>query len=43
VVEAASTRDVSVRVLLLHDPALMREARANGNTFFPWRKRPIRK
>jgi hypothetical protein len=43
VLEAASTRDVSVRVLLLHDPALMREARANGTTFFPWRKRPIRK
>ena len=43
VIKAASAREVSVRVLHLSDPAVMREARANGNTFFPWRKRPNRK
>ena len=40
---AASGRSATVRVLMLHEPALMREARAHGNTFFPWRKRPGRK
>ncbi|HMI91129.1 MAG TPA: SseB family protein [Polyangiales bacterium] len=43
VMTAASAREVSLRVLLLKDPAVMRDARAQGNTFFPWRKRPNRK
>jgi hypothetical protein len=43
IAKAAAARRVSLRVLLLTEPALMREARSNGNTFFPWRKRPARK
>jgi hypothetical protein len=43
IMKAAAARRVSLRVLLLSEPALMREARASGNTFFPWRKRPGRK
>lgn len=43
IMKAAAARRVSLRVLLLTEPGLMREARASGNTFFPWRKRPGRK
>ena len=43
VLKAARARNASVRVVMLNEPALMREARAHGNTFFPWRKRPPRK
>jgi hypothetical protein len=43
ILKAAAARRVSLRVLLLNEPAQMREARTNGNTFFPWRKRPVRK
>jgi hypothetical protein len=43
ILKAAAARRVSLRVQLLNEPAQMREARSNGNTFFPWRKRPARK
>jgi hypothetical protein len=43
ILKAAGARRTSVRVLVLTEPALMRQARASGNTFFPWRKRPPRK
>ena len=40
---AAKARGAELRVLILSDAALMREARTHGAAFYPWRKRPGRK
>jgi len=42
-IKVADKRGVQLRVQLLTDAGLMREARKHGNTFFPWKKRPVRK
>jgi hypothetical protein len=43
VVELATEQGAAVRVLVLTDPSRMREARNQGNVFFPWRKRAAKK
>jgi hypothetical protein len=40
---AGESRNTALSVLLLIDPQQMREARAQGSAFFPWRKRPAPK
>ncbi len=42
VAEAAAKHGAKLTVMLLGDPQQMREARAAGNAFFPWRKRAKR-
>jgi hypothetical protein len=39
VVSAGASQKTRLTVLLLNDPEQMREARAQGHAFFPWRKR----
>jgi len=37
--DAGTARGAELRVLLLSDAAVMREARTHGSAFFPWKKR----
>ena len=43
VLAVASKRKTELAVLLLSDAQVMKEARANGSAFFPWRKRAAKR
>ena len=43
IVRAGEAHRAALSVLLLDDPQQMREARAQGNLFFPWKKRAAKR